>query len=149
MKRFVLKTDSWHYRYLEFSTDRRVKYRYNDLCSYVRALTWYFILHLITLVIGIFLSFGVGTAILNPEIVRHFLWNSWILTILALSLTGVLALILCTGTILLLTVGIGLSCIWVKENLQSTKEGPGSSPGFIRLAWRGIKNKTCVRIDFD
>lgn len=154
MKEFTLNAESWHFRLANYGhrriNDYHVKYG-TDFCTYMRAvvrgavkalLVYTFSAVLVSWVV--YGLYDVAQLLMNPE---HEIFPTTVLIGAILFSTFVL---LCGGLIgegfkyLRRELMVGYysrdkSGSWWKEN----------QPGFITLAYRRLKNKTCFRIKFE
>ena len=139
MKTYTLKKDSWHYWLASFGDELRM-YSVYDICSYIRAmLVGSFQLLFVTVVV-LFVTVVVcliGGAILY-SIGNLF---SWLFLGYQLSQLTLMFFALLAG---LIGAGIIIAFIEASKNRVKTTE-----PGFVRLAYRRFKEKTCSLVEFE
>jgi len=132
MKTYKLKKDSWHYWLASFGDDLRM-YGVYDICSYIRAmLVGLFQLLFVAVVIS-----AIGGAILY-SIGNVF---SWLFLGYQLSQLTIMVFALLAGII---GTAIVIGIIETSKNRVQTTE-----PGFVRLAYRKFKEKTCSLVEFE
>jgi hypothetical protein len=132
MKTFKLSKNSWHYWLASFGDDLRM-YSVHDICSYVRAmLVGSFQLLFVTAVICL-----IGGAILY-SIGNAF---SWLFLGYKLSELTIAISALFAG---LIGAAVIISAIEASKNTVKKTE-----PGFVRLAYRRFKEKTCSLVEFE
>lgn len=132
MKTFKLSKNSWHYWLASFGDDLRM-YSVYDICSYVRAmLVGSFQLLFVTAVICL-----IGGAILY-SIGNAF---SWLFLGYKLSELTIAISALFAG---LIGAAVIISAIEASKNTVKKTE-----PGFVRLAYRRFKEKTCSLVEFE
>lgn len=136
MKSFVLDCNSWHFRLANFGNRRIWSDEETDICEYTRAV-----------MSGTFLLFGaaLGT-MLGILWVGASFYNIYTFFAEDAKIEAwTLILLMFSGGILLAS-GIILFREWWKS--RPVKDGPEKEPGFIKLAYRKVKDKTCARIEF-
>ena len=132
MKTFKLSKNSWHYWLASFGDDLRM-YSVYDICSYIRAmLVGLFQLLFVTAVICL-----IGGAILY-SIGNAF---SWLFLGYKLSELTIAISALFAG---LIGAAVIISAIEASKNTVKKTE-----PGFVRLAYRRFKEKTCSLVEFE
>ncbi len=132
MKTFKLSKNSWHYWLASFGDDLRM-YSVHDICSYIRAmLVGSFQLLFVTAVICL-----IGGAILY-SIGNAF---SWLFLGYKLSELTIAISALFAG---LIGAAVIISAIEASKNTVKKTE-----PGFVRLAYRRFKEKTCSLVEFE
>lgn len=146
--KFELKRDSWHFRLANFASEdgnRRV-YRDSDICSYTRALMLGAFWLVVALWFALLAGIWVGTTIYN---LYTFAVYGAALTPPAIVLIG-----------LVLILGLSIACFVVNEKhkerkyerqMEILRNGgsiPEPKPGFLRLAYRKFKDKTCFKLEF-
>ncbi len=146
--KFELKRDSWHYRLANFASEdgnRRV-YRDSDICTYIRALMlgafWFLVCLWFVALAGIW----VGTTV----------YNLYTFAVYGSALTAPAIVLCCLIITLALIVVIAVQVERYKERkhqrrmeiLRQGGEVPEPKPGFIRLAYRKFKDKTCFKLEF-
>lgn len=142
MKEYNLKMDSWH-RWVANFGDRRVGSS-TDICAYTRAFLvgsfWLF-------VVGCLASAGIG-------FVGIVLWN---IIDMIFNGAGILPPTVVTFGVIL-TLGVLFIFMSTKEIIQERRweqekadiaAGIVREPGFVALAYRKFKDKTCFKIKFD
>lgn len=132
MKQYVLKKDSLHFKIASF--DNRFAEHCNDICDYIRTFSIglakiMILLVLVTGFIGYFL-YGIGNII-------GVLLYGYELHPAAMVPPGVVLALVIVGSIAKL-----------KEYLDNRDRAPEvhKEPGFVKLAYRKFKDKTCARI---
>ena len=136
MKAFVLDSNSWHFKLANFNERRIWSDEETDICEYSRAVMAG-ALTLIFLIIGaILLAVWIGASLyniytFNAEDAKLEVW-----TFIFISITSGL----------LFSLGIVAIKVWLEN--RPVKDGPEEEPGFIKLAYRKVKDKTCARIEF-
>ena len=132
MKTYTLKKDSWHYWLASFGDELRM-YSVYDICSYIRAmLVGSFQLLFVAVVVCL-----IGGAVLF-SIGNLF---SWLFLGYQLSQLTLMFFALLAG---LIGAGIIIAFIEASKNRVKTTE-----PGFVRLAYRRFKEKTCSLVEFE
>ena len=132
MKTYKLKKDSWHYWLASFGDDWRM-HNVDDICSYIRAM----IVGLFQLLFVAVVISAIGGAILY-SIGNLF---SWLFLGYQLSQLTIMVFALLVGII---GTAIVISVIEASKNTVKTTE-----PGFVRLAYRRFKQKTCSLVEFE
>jgi apolipoprotein N-acyltransferase len=132
MKTFKLSKNSWHYWLASFGDDLRM-YSVHDICSYVRAMLvgsfqLLFVTAVISAIAGIAL-FSIGNLF------------SWLFLGYQLSQLTLMFFALIAG---LIGAGLIIAFIEASKNRVETTE-----PGFVRLAYRRVKEKTCSLVEFE
>jgi len=132
MKTYTLKKDSWHYWLASFGDELRM-YSVYDICSYIRAmLVGSFQLLFVAVVIS-----AISGAVLY-SIGNLF---SWLFLGYQLSQLTIMVSALFAG---LIGAAIIIGIIETSKNRVRTTE-----PGFVRLAYRRFKEKTCSLVEFE
>ena len=132
MKTYTLKKDSWHYWLASFGDDLRM-YGVYDICGYIRAM-----------LVGTFQLLFV-TAVISAiaGVILYSIGNifSWLFLGYQLSQLTIMVSALLAG---LIGAAVIISFIEASKNrVQSTE------PGFVRLAYRRFKEKTCSLVEFE
>lgn len=132
MKSYKLKKDSWHYWLASFGDEYRV-YRLDDICGYIRA-----VIHgaFLLLLMGIIISILGGTS-------AFALGNLFSWLFLGYELSGVTVIYSAVITGL---IGAAIVIISI-EHLKEKSDR--NNPGFVRLAYRKFKDKTCSKVEFE
>lgn len=132
MKTYTLKKDSWHYWLASFGDDLRM-YSVYDICSYIRAMLVgsFQLLFVVTVVSGLSgaVLFSIGNLF------------SWLFLGYELSQLTIMVSALLAG---LIGAAIIIAFIEASKNKVRTTE-----PGFVRLAYRRFKEKTCSLVEFE
>lgn len=146
---YTLKADSWHFRLANSADSFLIKEDEVDFCEYfwlvfkgaiVNLSVCMMVLISVVLscaLVGDFLAWVVACAVMfsyiEPEV-----------------FAGILSVILTGGIAAYLSINVGN---WINKGLsymnKSYKEEVESPPGFIKVAYRKIKDKTCFKIDFE
>jgi len=136
-----INKSSWHYRLVKLGDPWDIP---DDLCSYVRLLIWN--------IMGVSFTFALGIFLVVVGI-----WSPIHLVLYGIpdqqsALYGFYII----GSMVDVAV---LICIifyiidWVREYLLEHREvkppKPIKEPSFIKKAWKGFKEKTCYKIDFE
>lgn len=132
MKTFKLSKDSWHYWLASFGDDLRL-YNVTDICAYIRAM-----------IVGLFQLIFV-TAIIC------MLGGSALFSIGNLFGWLFLGYKLYEITVIFTTIFIAVITVLIAAVVVAfTKERTGNTePGFVRLAYRRVKEKTCSLVEFE
>lgn len=139
MKAFVLDSNSWHFWLANFGARRIWSDEETDICEYTRAvISGTFSLFAVTLFWSI-ISAWVGFSFYN----------------LGEYLFGYVDIVVPT-TVMFFGVISGFAllvlALFIKEQitnyLDNREPSPEKEPGFVVLAYRKVKNKTCARIEF-
>lgn len=135
MKPFELSTNSWHYKLANFG-DRRAGYDEDDICSYTRAVLaggfWFLVTALFLIGMGSFYVFAVMN-FLGWMFLGYFLEPATVLLL---------------GFTVALIVSVAGAVMYREWNDNRVDEPSDAEPGFIRLAYRRFKEKTCARVVF-
>lgn len=132
MKKYVLKKDSLHFKIASF--DNRFAEHCNDICDYIRTFSIGLAKIMILAILAIFFSgyflYGIGNII-------GVLLYGYELHPAAMVPPGVVLALVIVGSIAKL-----------KEYLDNRDRAPEvhKEPGFVKLAYRKFKDKTCARI---
>lgn len=133
MKEYMLYKNSWHYKLANFGSgfQKRVTDE-TDICTYMRSIM-IGSLAMTFMIIG-FSAMGAALAYA-------------VYSLVALIFFGIPLTALGTGlvTVLLGTIG-GVGVTWTA--LKAAEKIKETEPGFARLVYNRIKNKTCVKIKF-
>ena len=132
MKTYMLKKDSWHYWLASFGDDLRM-YGVYDICGYIRAM-----------LVGLFqLLFVTAVVCLIGGAILYSIGNlfSWLFLGYQLSQLTIMVSALLVG---LIGAAVIISAIEASRNTVRKTE-----PGFVRLAYRRFKEKTCSLVEFE
>ena len=132
MKTYTLKKDSWHYWLASFGDDLRM-YHVNDICAYIRAMI-FGLFHLI-FVTAIICLLGGGMLFSIGNLFGWLFLGYKLYEITVIFTTVFVAVI----TVLIIAVIVAFT----KERTNNTE------PGFVRLAYRRVKEKTCSLVEFE
>lgn len=151
MMEFELKTNSWHFWLSNFGTRRVREWRDdNDLCSYTQAvlqgLFWF------ALAAGAGLTAVGLTGNMLYEVYNYFtndvtlgLWGEIAATVYV-AIIGILLMLLMLW--FLFEKAVPAIHTGFKKVMYGTHEKRNRPPGFIALAYRKFKEKTCFKIKF-
>jgi hypothetical protein len=137
MKAFTLNSDSWHFRLANYGERRIWSDEETDICEYTRAVLKG---ALTMFALGLFIAlmaFWVSASLYNIfELVFKdgVEFQPWTVIFLTLSFA------------LMVTTGIVAFKEWYEK--RPRKDEPEQEPGFVKLAYRKFKDKTCARIEF-
>lgn len=155
MKEFTLNAESWHFRLANYGHQRisnyQVKYG-TDFCTYMRAVLRgagkALLVYTFSAVLVSWVAYGlydVVQLLMNPE---HEIFPT---TVVFGAVIAALTILLCGGLVI-------ESFKYIRERIRQYRynrmHGQGvkakqAEPGFITLAYRRLKNKTCFRIKFE
>ncbi len=150
MKQFTLNADSWHFRLANYGRKRVSNYEVRhgtDFCTYMRAVVQGAFKALLTYtlfaVVLVWVGYGVyDLAMLAMDTERDIFPS-----------TIFLFMVLATFLLLLCVALVGGSFNYVRERIQQRRWKSGNTgrvtPGFLTLAYRKFKDKTCFKIKFE
>jgi hypothetical protein len=138
MKEFTLKRDSWHYKLVTFGdreSETKLKYEV-DMCEYVWMVIRSFALWAFFAVVAVSLAFGVIQSLY--DLVQYIFFGKEFIE---------------KGTVVFLVFMVGFAVFagiivflaW-RETVVNDLD---YKPGFVTLAYRKFKDKTCSRINFE
>jgi len=136
MKAFVLDSNSWHFKLANYGEIRIWDDEPTDICEYTRAVFKGATTILALGIFSVFLATWVGASLYN--IIELFFLGGeklypW--TAIFIGLLGAL----------IVGVSYGAFKAWREEQRMNE---PETEPGFVKLAYQKVKNKTCARIEF-
>lgn len=134
MKPFKLKKDSWHFWLATFGDKNRVDHRYgDDICHYIRSV----------LVGAFWATFALVAASLFTAWVGFSFGNliGWLFFGYVLDLATVFFFMF--AAFIGALVGWAAFMDWRREHCADRE------PGFVTLAYRKFKTKTCAMVEFE
>ncbi len=137
MKSFELKTSSWHYKIAHWSSTFGIPSETN-ICEY-----FWMVARGIVFFIMACVAAGTISGIFAFTIVNYIGYFFFNLTLYPVSIFG--------GTVILGVAGaIGILFLyaWIRVKVKELDDEPEQEPGFVRLAYDKVKNKTCFKITF-
>lgn len=161
MKEFILNKNSWHYKLSRFGLDNWYP-DHSDLCSYIRRIGFVIALLVAFTSVAIIAIFLEGKVIAEGSFDFPGKFETWTLTQIFLAfLIGFVLDSIVFGTIFLCLefqreIGEFLCnyplrplILTVGKIVELVERDPDEdNPGFIILAYRSFKDKTCVKIKF-
>lgn len=135
MKAFNLSKDSWHFYVANFGSKRIWVEDGSDICEYTRAVFAGSFLVLLSCACALLGVTWVGCSVYN---LYDMMFGNGVLEIYT-------ALLLFMVGMLTVFISIAVFMDW----FNSRPEKPEVEPGFVKLAYRKFKNKTCFRLDFN
>lgn len=144
MKTLELKEKSWHY-FLAVTMGGYIPRRGGDFCSYIRnAVLGLFFMSIWATIVSLVL-FAIGLEV-------RAMYTCWFTPV---CMFGKDEAAIATGfAILAAIVAFGTSCVWYaryKERVGieiECGERQPRQPGFVAMAYKSIKEKTCFRVEF-
>lgn len=134
MKAFTLSNAAWHFRLANYGAKRIWVEGGSDICEYTRAVFAGSFLLLLAVIAGALAATWVGLSLFNLYEVAVGVAMLELHTALFLFMMGILGFF----------IGVAMGVDWY----HSRPEKPPVEPGFVKLAYRKFKNKTCVRLEF-
>lgn len=135
MKAFNLSKDSWHFYIANFGKKRIWVEDGSDICEYTRAVFGGMFLFLLA---GLAICLGIAWVAVSLYNIYDIMFNGAEFLPTTVMLLGLIG----AGGLL---VGVAVVVDWY-HNLP---DKPEPEPGFVKLAYRKFKNKTCFRLDFN
>lgn len=141
MKTLKFSKKSWHF-YLAHKANPHLRYRNIDICSYVRNVFFGFVIAVFNVALGfcgvaLYLLFGALMSI------------SFGLVDANSTTTGTIAAILLTPIALAGLIGGSLFLIFWIANKFENREKHYKPDGFLKNAYKSIKDKYCQKINFE
>jgi hypothetical protein len=134
MKAFTLSNTAWHFRLANYGATRIWVEDGSDICEYTRAVFAGSFLLLLAVIAGALATVWVGLSLFNLYEVAVGAAMLELHTALFLFVMGIIGFF----------IGVAVLADWY----NSRPEKPPVEPGFVKLAYRKFKNKTCVRLEF-
>jgi hypothetical protein len=148
MLSFNLKKDSWHMRVANFGGTRIGKYQQEygtDICTYTRAFLWGALGIIASVIVSVAFIVWLGFALYGLG--AYALGAISELPLETFVLLGICFVALLTITLAFLTEKF--HDYKREKRLRQYASGlPPPEPGFVTLAYRKFKNKTCFKIEF-
>lgn len=151
MKEFTLNANAWHFRLANYGQTRIDDYDVEygmDICTYVRAVLRGLLSVLFTVVITVGLTAWVGYSIY--DIYQIIAGGPKEVSPGTAIFVAVIAAIIIAGTMAVLGVTVREATYryrdYSRDKQTTCKE---NQPGFIKLAYRKFKDKTCFKIKFE
>lgn len=139
MKEYTFKENSWHMRVANFGV-RRIYPRYGtDICEYIQAFIAGAFVALMSFVFVCLMIMWTGAAVY--DIVQSILHGG------KLTYPAFMFVFLVGG--LAVTLGLIAGIIYLRDRYQNMPKSELAEPGFVKLAYRKFKHKTCVKIKFE
>lgn len=135
MKTFELKRDSWHYKAADFGSSFGVP-RETDICRYFWLVLRGVLLFTFAATVLVGIGGVLGFSIANGLMSLFFGWELLPISVIGLSIiSGFFAVI-----------GYVVCYRYFKDKIRSIENKPVEESGFVTLAYRKFKDKTCARI---
>ncbi len=137
MKSFELKINSWHYKLAKWSSTFGIPSETN-ICEYFWMVVRGIVFFIVACVAAGAIAGTIAFTIVNY--IGYFLFD-W--TLYEISVFGATIMLGIAGA-----VGILFLYAWIKVKVKELDDEPEREPGFVRLAYDKVKNKTCFKITF-